>query len=113
MNISELRHPKESMYRNICMVIGGLVWVVILFVTVFSALLFLLLIALFLWISENFFRALIYGNSVQVSSNQYKEIYSLTQSLSQQLQLEQVPDVFVVNSNGMINAVSTGVSASW
>jgi len=106
MNISEFRHPKESMYRNICMVIGGLAWVAILFVTVFSALLFLLPIALFLWISEKFFQASIYGNSVQVSSNQYKEIYGLTLSLSQQLQLKQTPDVFVVNSNGMINAVA-------
>jgi Zn-dependent protease with chaperone function len=106
MNISEFRHPKESMYRNICMFIGGLCWVALLIGTLFSALLFLLPIVLFLWISEKFFQASIYSNSVHVNCKQYKELYDLTQSLSQQLQLKHTPEMFVVNSNGLINAVA-------
>jgi len=106
MNISDLRHPKESMYRNICIFVGGLCWLALLISTLFSALLFLLPIALFLWISEKFFQASIYGNSIHVNCKQYKELYDLTQSLSQRLQLKHVPEMFVVNSNGLINAIA-------
>lgn len=106
MNISEIRHPKESIYLSICMVVGALCWAALLLGTLFFALLFLLPIALFLWISEKLFQVSIYGNSVHVDSKQYKEIYDLTQSLSQQLKLKRTPEVFVVNSNGLINAVA-------
>jgi Zn-dependent protease with chaperone function len=106
MNISEIRHPKESVYLGICMVVGGLCWAVLLFGTLFIALLFLLPIGLFLWISEKLFQVSIYGNSVHVNCKQYKEIYDLTQSLSQQLNLKHTPEVFIVNSNGLINAVA-------
>lgn len=106
MNINEFRHSKESVYRSICMVIGGLGWAVLLFSTLFLALLFLLPIALFLWISQKFFQASIYGNSVHVSNNQYKDINDIIQSLSQQLQLKHIPEVFVINSNGKINALA-------
>lgn len=104
MNINEFRHPKESMYRSICMVMGGLIWVALLVGTAFAALLFLLPIALISWISQKFFQALIYGNSVHVNNNQYKEINDLVQSVAKQLQIKSVPEVFIVNSNGRINA---------
>ena len=106
MNINEFRHPKESIYRSICMIIGGLIWAALLFSTSFLALLFLLPIALFSWVSQKFFQASIYGNSVHVNNNQYKEINDLTQSLSQQLQLKQIPEMFVINSNGKVNALA-------
>lgn len=106
MNIREFRHPKESMYRNICIAIGGLAWVAILVCSMFSALLLLLPIALLIWVSEKFFQASIYGNSVHVNENQYKEINDLTRSLSEKLQLEKIPDVFLINANGVVNAVA-------
>lgn len=106
MNINEFRHPKESIYRSICMIIGGLIWAALLFSTTFLALLFLLPIALFSWVSQKFFQASIYGNSVHVNNDQYKEINDLTQSLAQQLQLKQIPEMFIINSNGKINALA-------
>lgn len=106
MNINELRHSKESIYRFICMLIGGLVWAVLLFSTVFLALLFLLPMALFVWISKKFFQASIYGNSVQVNNNQYRDINDIVHSLSQKFQLKHIPKVFVINSNGNINALA-------
>lgn len=106
MNINEFRHPKESIYLRICMVVGGLCWGGLLIGTLFFAVLFLPPIALFLWISEKLFQVSIYGNSVHVNSKQYKEIYDITQSLSEQLKLKHTPEVFIVNSNGLINAVA-------
>jgi Zn-dependent protease with chaperone function len=106
VNINEFRHPKEFIYRLICIMIGGLIWAGLLFSTTFLPLLFLLPVALFSWVSQKFFQASIYGNSVHVNNNQYKEINELTQSLSQQLQLKQIPAIFVINSNGKVNALA-------
>lgn len=106
MNINMLRHPKEKLYRTICMVVGGLVWVGLLLGTAFSVLLFLIPIAIVLWISEKFFQASIYGNSVMVSESQYEKVYAMVKSTAKDLQLPHVPTTFVVNSDGMINAVS-------
>ena len=104
MNISEFRHPREFLYRAICMVIGGLAWAALIWGSAGVALLVLLPIVLLLWISEKFFQVSIYGSAVRVNNDQYKEINDLTQALSQQLQLKKTPEVFVVNSNGVINA---------
>lgn len=104
MNINEFRHPKEFLYLAICMVIGALVWATLIVCSAGTALLFLLPIALLLWISEKFFQVSIYGNSVRVNNDQYKEINDLTQSLSQQLRLKKTPEMFIVNSNGAVNA---------
>lgn len=106
MNINMLRHPKEKLYRTICMVVGGLVWVGLLLGTAFSVLLFLIPIAIVLWISEKFFQASIYGNSVMVSESQYEKVYAMVKSTAKDLQLPHVPTTFVVNSDGMINAVA-------
>ena len=106
MNIKKLRHPKESIYRSICMILGMLIWVALLWGTQFLAALFLLPIALFLWISQKFFQASIYGNSVHVNNNQYKEIDDIIQCVSRQLGLKKIPEVFVMNSNGTINALA-------
>ncbi|MBM3192550.1 MAG: M48 family metallopeptidase, partial [Chlamydiae bacterium] len=106
MNISEIRHPKELVYRRICRIVGGLLWAFLLIGTAGFALVVLLISALFLWISEKLFQVSIYGNSVLVNSKQYKEIYDLTQSLSKRLDLKHIPEVFVVNSNGLVNAIA-------
>lgn len=101
-----LRHPKEKLYRTICMVVGGLAWAGLLLGTAFSILLFLIPIAIVLWISEKFFQASIYGNSVMVSENQYDKVYTMVKNTAKDLQLPHIPLTFVVNSDGMINAVA-------
>lgn len=80
MNINTLRHPKEKLYRTICMVVGGLVWAGLLLGTAFSILGFLIPIAIVLWLSEKFFQASIYGNSVMVSENQYSKVHELVKN---------------------------------
>lgn len=106
MNINILRHPKENLYRTICMVVGGLAWIGLLVVTIFSILLFLVPIVIAVWIVEKFFQAFVYGNSVMVSESQYEKIYAMVENTAKDLQLSHVPTTFVVNSNGMINAVA-------
>ena len=106
MNISTLRHPKEKLYRTACMIIGGLVWLILLLGTAFSILLFLIPMGIALWLSEKFFQASIYGNSVMVSENQYSKVHSIVKDTANNLQLSYIPATFVVNSDGMMNAVA-------
>ncbi|KEA64696.1 hypothetical protein ADIMK_1149 [Marinobacterium lacunae] len=106
MSVNELRHPKEKLYRTLCLAIGGLIWIAALLGTVFGILLFLLPIALVLWISERFFRATIFGNSVQVTDHQYAKLNAIIQDVAKQQGLTKVPETFVVNSGGFTNALA-------
>ncbi len=106
MDIGQLRHPKEKLYRTICMVIGGLIWALALFGTMFGILIMLLPLALSLWLVEKFFQASIYGNAVHVNQQQYAELDSISHEVAKQLGLTDKPDLFVINANGMINALA-------
>ena len=104
INIKSIRHPKESTYFTIAAIVGVLIWTMALFATIGLILIYLLLIALVLWISGQYFKAIIYGNSVKVSSRQYAELHKIISEQSQLLQLETTPDVFIYNGSGMVNA---------
>lgn len=106
MNISELRHPKEKLYRTLCLVIGGLIWAALLLGTMFSILVILIPIAISLWLSEKFFQASIYGNAVHVNDRQYAKLDRISVDLATQLGLEKRPEMFVLNSEGLTNALA-------
>ncbi len=106
MNISQLRHPKEKLYRTLCLIIGGLIWLLLILSTVFTILFFLLPIALFLWIASRFFKVIMYGNAVHVNESQYSKINDIVQQTAQQLNMSNIPNVFVFNAQGATNAVA-------
>jgi Zn-dependent protease with chaperone function len=106
MNLSELRHGKEKLYRTIALVIGGLIWLGLLLGTVGTILLFLIPVAIVLLIAERVFRVALFGDSVRVSSNQFPEIHAILRQCAGDMGLQQIPQVFVVNSNGIVNAVA-------
>jgi Zn-dependent protease with chaperone function len=106
ININELRHPKEKLYRAICMVVGGLLWSILLLSTVFMILLFLIPIAISLWISEKFFQASIYGNAVHVNDRQYQKLNTCAAEVAARLKLKKTPEMFVLNSEGLTNALA-------
>ena len=106
INISELKHSKEKTYLLIMQIVGGLFWLLFLFSTLGTILIPVLMIVLSLWILGLYFKAVIYGDSVRVNSHQYPEIHSIVMSQSQSLGLTDIPDVFIYNGNGIINAVA-------
>ncbi|PSL15735.1 Zn-dependent protease with chaperone function [Marinobacterium halophilum] len=106
ISVNELRHPKEKLYRLMCMVIGGLIWAGLLLGTMLSILLMLLPVALVLWVAGRFFRATLYGNSVQVNQQQYAELNAMVQDVGRQLGLGRIPETFVVNAGGLTNALA-------
>lgn len=103
--VSTLRHPKETLYFTIAAIVGvfawfGLIWLVILL----SFYLIPLLIGLFIF--EMKLRTRLLGNSIKISKEQYPEINDLIEKNCRALRLSKHPDVFVINSEGAINAVA-------
>lgn len=120
MNLEMYRTTKEKVYLTICAIVGGLAWLIVLglpmiplfFLPSLSFLKFnipLMALLLFLimgWIAREFFKAVIFGNAVRVSENQYATIHNIALEMAKQLGLRKVPYIFIVNSDGMINAVA-------
>lgn len=105
ININDLRHPKETGYFTIMAVVSGIIWLPLIPLAVvgfFISIPFLI----FAWISSLYFKAVILGDSVKVSPEQYPEINQRAIEISREMNMSYVPEIFVVNSNGIINAVA-------
>ncbi len=103
-DINSLRHNKEKTYLTIMQIVGGLIWLVLLFFSFGTIIFFALPIALIIWLMGLKFKAEIYGGSVKVSAKQYTDIHKLIVEHSQKLNLVNMPEVFICNGNGLINA---------
>jgi len=105
LSISALRHPKEQTYLLVGAVIGAIVWLLLL-PLLLMLIWFVIPFAIVLWIAEQFFRAELLGNAVKVSDEQYPEIHAIVKSQAGVLNLASIPEVFVINSQGAINALA-------
>lgn len=106
MNVDSLRHEKEKTYGTLMMAVGGLSWLVIVLGTLGLALLYLAFIALAVWLASLYFKAIIYGDSVKVTAKQYPELHRILREQSQRMGLTEVPEMFVYNGSGIINAMA-------
>ena len=106
IDVNSLRHSKEQVYFGAAAVVGGIMWLILLLITVGTILLWAIPVAIIAWVSEQFFKAQMFGNSVKVSENQYPEIHNIVQGCSRSLGLSRIPNVFVINSSGVTNAMA-------
>jgi Zn-dependent protease with chaperone function len=106
IDINSLRHEKEKSYLTIMQIVGGLFWLLLLIKTVGLIILWAFPFVLVLWLTGLYFKAVIYGDSVKVTANQYSEIHKIVVDQSQKLNLEKVPEFFIYNGSGLINAVA-------
>ncbi|MCK4937827.1 MAG: M48 family metallopeptidase [Methanosarcinales archaeon] len=106
INVNTLRHPKEQVYLGAAAVVGVLIWLILLVATLGTIIFWAIPVAISLWITGQFFKAQLFGNSVKVSENQYPEIYNIVKECSKCLNISAIPDVFIVNSSGTTNAIA-------
>lgn len=104
IDVSKLRHEKEKRYLLIMQIVGVLLWTVLLFFTMGMIILWAIPVVFIFWIAGLFFKAAIYGESVKVTVRQFPEIYNLVLEQSKKLNLVEIPDVFIYNGSGMMNA---------
>jgi Zn-dependent protease with chaperone function len=106
LNIRSLKHEKESLYLTISAIVGVLLWIIIIIVSIGTIFIYGIIMAFGLWITQQYFKAVIYGNSVKVSESQYQEINGIIVDYCKELGLIIAPDVFIVNGQGTVNAVA-------
>lgn len=103
--ISKMRHPKESFYLLIGSIISILIWFALIWLIILLS--WIIIPALIvLWITEQYFKSNLLGNSIRVSKNQYPEIYEIIENQCQEVNIKKCPEVFIVNSQGKVNAIA-------
>jgi Zn-dependent protease with chaperone function len=106
--VSALRHPQEMLYFALAAVIGGLCWLAIAPI-VFLFLWVAIPVLVGLWIFQQRYKAEMLGNSVKVSRDQYPGLCEIVERHCGALGLTVPPAVFIVNMNGMVNAIARKV----
>lgn len=101
IDVGALRHPKEKTYGMGVNLVGGLTYASFALFTLGAGPLGMFLMS---WLSEQFFRASVFGNAVKVSEKQYPQIHQMVLKGVADFGLAKVPDTFVFNADGMVNA---------
>ena len=68
---------------------------------------FIVLLLIFFMVSRLYFIGHIKGNAIKVSEKQLPEIYAILKDFSQKLELKIVPDLYILQGNGVLNAFAT------
>jgi len=106
MALSEqLRHPKETGYFTAMAIFSGMIWLPIIPFAIGGFFIFIPLV-FFAWLSSLYFKAVILGTSVKVTAEQYPQIHARAVEICRQLHISSMPDIYIVNSNGVINAIA-------
>lgn len=105
MNHSHIQSNRETIYFVISLVVSILVYILMLVSVIGIAIgLVLLTFALF---ANALMLGSIRGNGVRIHEGQFPDVYKSVQTLSKQMGLKKVPDVFVIQSEGALNAFAT------
>lgn len=105
--MSELTCQREKILGSITLILGCLVWAAIAIGTVgivFIALFFSFILYLF---AQSALISYIKGNAVELSEQQFPDLYSQFKFCCERLQIEEPPQAYVLNGNGGLNAFAT------
>jgi Zn-dependent protease with chaperone function/competence protein ComGC len=101
----QLRAPRERTLFTIGVVLSTLCWVAL--VVSIVGLLYGVAIALAILFAHALHLAHVRGNAVRVSERQLPELHARVAAAAARLGLERVPEVYVVQSGGVVNAFAT------
>jgi Zn-dependent protease with chaperone function len=111
--VDRLIHPKEKVYFAICVVVSIAIYYVlarlVLSGTAAGGTILVYAIALIIayFIFHGVMLGQIRGNGVRVSDRQFPELMAMANQHSRRLGMEETPDVFVLQSGGILNAFAT------
>lgn len=105
MRAKELRTSKEKVLFSICMTLSIVCWLVVIITVV--GVLYGLLIGFIVFVAHALWIAHIRGNGVKLSEQQLPDLYAKVVAAAQKFELEKVPDAYVVQAGGSLNAFAT------
>lgn len=100
-----LRTEREKTLFSLGVAFSGLVYL-ILVVTILGAI-YAAFIALFILMAHALYLAHLKGNGIRVTERQLPDIYARVKSASEKLGLDAVPEVYVHQSHGILNAFAS------
>jgi len=100
-----LRTPREVTLRTIAIVVSSICWLA-LAISIVGAI-YGLVIAGAIAVAHALFLAHVRGNGVRISSGQLPEIWRKVSFAAEKLGLEKIPEVYLMQSNGVLNAFAT------
>ncbi|MBQ4853329.1 M48 family metalloprotease [Rhodanobacter sp. B2A1Ga4] len=105
--MNDLVYKNETTLRAIALVLSIVIWLLLLFGTVGVLLIYLLLFALFAVIAHSALIAHLRGNAIRISSRQMPELYQRLSDCARKLGMRELPEAYLVNGNGVLNAFAT------
>ena len=105
--MNELIYKNEKPLFVIACVLAGLFWLALVIGTVGLALIGVAVFWLIYLFAQSGFIAWIKGNGVEVTADQFPDLYNHFQSCCQKLEIEQPPRLYLMNGEGMLNALAT------
>lgn len=105
INLENLVVNKEKVYF-ICMLLVSLLIYFLLFISIIGAI-YVLFFALFFFIMQGFAIGNLKQNSVKITEEQFSDIYEKIKNYSAKLGLDLIPDIYLTQSGGLLNAFAT------
>jgi Zn-dependent protease with chaperone function len=100
-----LRNPKEPRYFILALVVSSLL--LLAFVLSIVGIAYIIFFGLFFFFSQGIMIANLRGNAVRVTSVQFPDLYKTVETMSAKLGLAVVPQTYVLQSGGVLNAFAT------
>jgi Zn-dependent protease with chaperone function/Tfp pilus assembly major pilin PilA len=105
--MNELVYRNETTLRTIALVISIIIWALLLFGTFGVVLVYIGLIALFALVAHSALIAHLRGNAIRITPKQMPDLCQRIYRCARKLGMEQVPEAYLVNGNGVLNAFAT------
>jgi Zn-dependent protease with chaperone function len=113
VDVDLLVHPKEKIYFAIAVLYSIVIYLVVAgFILSGSAIsgtlmFYLIIIVLGYFIAHGLALGQIRGNGIRVSERQFPELNAMANQHARRLGMDETPDVFVLQSGGLLNAFAT------
>jgi Zn-dependent protease with chaperone function len=105
MTMKELVNPKENMYFGLAVFFSVLIYLALIISMV--GIVYILLGVLVAWLAQGLLTAEIKAHAIRIGDRQFPEVYATVKKLSAQLEMKEVPDVYVMQAGGALNAFAT------
>ncbi|GLQ97704.1 M48 family metallopeptidase [Dyella mobilis] len=105
--MNELVYRNETTLRTIALVLSIIMWAVLLVGTFGALLAYILLIALFALAAHSALIAHLRGNAIRITPKQMPDLCQRIYRCARKLNIDDVPEAYLVNGNGVLNAFAT------
>ena len=105
MNFKELITTKENVYFGIMLTIS-LVFYFFCIITIIP-IVYILMIALCIYFAQGLSIGMLKHNAVKINQEQFSDVYNKIVEYSEKMALKKIPDAYVMQSGGLLNAFAT------